>query len=85
VSLAGIHMTTIPAFEYHRLWGERSLRSVANMTRRDAQELVDIAAEAGIRAEVERFTLESAADALLAVKRDQVRGAAVLDVAATRA
>src|SRR4029079_12990845 len=49
VSLAGIHMSTIPAFDYALLWHERSLRSVANMTRRDAQEFMELAAEANIR------------------------------------
>jgi propanol-preferring alcohol dehydrogenase len=80
VSLAGIHMSPIPTFEYRRLWGERSLRSVANMTRQDAVELMTIAADAGIRTEIEVFDLASAPDALIALKRDQVRGAAVLDL-----
>jgi len=78
VSLAGIHMTPIPSFDYSLLWGERTVRSVANMTRRDAEELMVLAAEAGLRAEVETFPLEAANDALDAVKRDAVRGAAVL-------
>jgi alcohol dehydrogenase, propanol-preferring len=80
ISLAGIHMSTIPAFEYHQLWGERTLRSVANMTRRDAQELVELAAAAGISTEVESFPLERAPDALIAVKQDRVRGAAVIEM-----
>jgi len=78
VSLAGIHMTTIPAFDYGLLWRERNLRSVANMTRDDASEFMAIAAEAGIRVEYETFPLEAANDALLAIKRDSIRGAAVL-------
>jgi alcohol dehydrogenase, propanol-preferring len=78
VSLAGIHMSTIPAFDYALLWGERTLRSVANMTRRDADEFMSIAADAGIRTSFETFPLEAANDALAAVAADRVRGAAVL-------
>ena len=81
VSLAGIHMSPIPTFDYSLLWRERTLRSVANMTRRDADEFMVLAAEAGIRAEVERYPLEDAADALIAIAHDDVRGAAVLAVA----
>lgn len=84
VSLAGIHMTPIPALDYERLWRERSLRSVANMTRRDAEEFMALAAEADIRATFETFPLEAANDALAAIASDAVRGAAVLDVAGSR-
>lgn len=82
VSLAGIHMTDIPQLEYRRLWRERSLRSVANMTRRDAREFLEIASEADVRATVEVFPLARANDALLAIARDAVGGAAVLEVGA---
>ena len=78
VSLAGIHMSTIPSFDYALLWRERSLRSVANMTRRDAEEFMALAAEADVRAEVEVFALEDANAALAAIADDAVRGAAVL-------
>jgi propanol-preferring alcohol dehydrogenase len=78
VSLAGIHMTTIPAFDYALLWRERNLRSVANMTRRDAQEFMTIAAEADIRVAYETYALEDANDALAAIASDDIRGAAVL-------
>ena len=78
VSLAGIHMSTIPAFDYALLWRERSLRSVANMTRRDAQEFMAIAAEANIRVAYETYALEDANDALAAIASDDIRGAAVL-------
>lgn len=78
VSLAGIHMSTIPAFDYALLWRERSLRSVANMTRRDATEFMAIAAEANIRVAYETYALEDANDALAAIASDDVRGAAVL-------
>jgi propanol-preferring alcohol dehydrogenase len=78
VSLAGIHMSTIPAFDYALLWRERSLRSVANMTRRDAQEFMAIAAETNIRVAYETYALEDANDALTAIASDDIRGAAVL-------
>jgi propanol-preferring alcohol dehydrogenase len=78
VSLAGIHMSAIPAFDYALLWRERSLRSVANMTRRDAQEFMAIAAEANIRVAYETYALEDANDALAAIASDDIRGAAVL-------
>jgi propanol-preferring alcohol dehydrogenase len=80
VALAGIHMTTIPAFDYERLWGERTLRSVANMTRADAHDFMRLAGEAGIRATFEVFALEEANDALAAIAGDRVGGAAVLAV-----
>ena len=80
VALAGIHMSTIPPLEYAWLWGERSLRSVANMTRADAQEFMDIAGEARIRSSFEVFPLADANDALAAIAADRVRGAAVLEV-----
>lgn len=80
VSLAGIHMSPIPSFDYSLLWRERSLRSVANMTRQDAEEFMALAAEAGIRAEVSTYPLEAANDALASIASDAVRGAAVLVV-----
>ena len=81
VALAGIHMSTIPAFDYARLWRERSLRSVANMTRQDADEFMALAAEADVRTSFETFGLADANDALLAIASDRVQGAAVLSVA----
>ncbi len=78
MSLAGIHMSTIPSFDYALLWGERSLRSVANMTRRDADDFLAIAADADVRAEVEVFALDDANAALVALADGAVRGAAVL-------
>jgi alcohol dehydrogenase, propanol-preferring len=73
-------MSTIPPLDYALLWRERSVRSVANMTRRDAEEFLAIAAEAGVRTSYEIFPLESANDALAAIKSDAVQGAAVLAV-----
>ena len=78
VSLAGIHMSTVPSFDYALLWRERSLRSVANMTRRDADDFLALAAEADVRAEVEVFALDDANAALVALADGAVRGAAVL-------
>jgi propanol-preferring alcohol dehydrogenase len=80
VALAGIHMSDLPTMPYELLWHERSLRSVANMTRDDAQEFMDLAAVARLRVAHEVFPLAAANDALLAIKRDAVRGAAVLQV-----
>jgi propanol-preferring alcohol dehydrogenase len=80
VSLAGIHMSPIPSFNYSLLWRERSLRSVANMTRRDADEFMAIAVAAQIRVEYEAFALDDANEALVAIKEDRLRGAAVLVV-----
>jgi propanol-preferring alcohol dehydrogenase len=82
VSLAGIHMSPIPSFDYERLWHERTLRSVANMTRQDATEFMALAAEAGVRAQIELFPLTGANEALARLARDEVRGAAVLEVRA---
>jgi propanol-preferring alcohol dehydrogenase len=80
VSLAGIHMSTIPAFPYDLLWHERSVRSVANMTRADADEFMALAAAAGVRTTYETYPLESANEALAAIASDDVRGAAVLRI-----
>jgi propanol-preferring alcohol dehydrogenase len=80
VALAGIHMSAIPSFDYERLWHERSLRSVANMTRRDAEEFMALAAQAQVRVETEVFPLADANEALAAVAADAVRGAAVLQI-----
>jgi propanol-preferring alcohol dehydrogenase len=80
VALAGIHMSDVPSMPYELLWHERSLRSVANMTRADAQEFMDLASEAHIAVEYEMFPLEAANDALLAIRTDAVRGAAVLQL-----
>jgi propanol-preferring alcohol dehydrogenase len=78
VALAGIHMTPIPALDYALLWGERSLRSVANVTRADATEFLALAASAGIRVRAESHPLEDANDVLARLKAGHVQGAAVL-------
>jgi propanol-preferring alcohol dehydrogenase len=81
VVCAGIHMSDIPSFPYDILWGERQIRSVANLTRRDGHELLAIAPEVPVRTEVTAYPLERANDALAAIRDGTLRGAAVLDVA----
>jgi propanol-preferring alcohol dehydrogenase len=78
VVCAGIHMTEIPSFPYADLWGERQIRSVANLTRRDGEEFLAQAAEAGVRAETTRYPLGEANHALDDLRGGRVRGAAVL-------
>jgi propanol-preferring alcohol dehydrogenase len=78
VVCAGIHMSDIPDFPYSILWGERSVRSIANLTRGDGEAFLDIAPKAGIRTQVETFPLASANEALQQLASGRVRGAAVL-------
>ncbi|HYY15327.1 MAG TPA: zinc-dependent alcohol dehydrogenase family protein [Gammaproteobacteria bacterium] len=78
VVCAGIHMSDIPAFPYHILWGERLIRSVANLTRRDGEEFLALAPQIPIHTQVETFALEQANAALRRLKHGQVQGAAVL-------
>ncbi|HEY6016487.1 MAG TPA: zinc-dependent alcohol dehydrogenase family protein [Gaiellaceae bacterium] len=78
VVCAGIHMSEIPAFSYDLLWGERVLRSVANLTRRDGEEFLELAPQVPVRTEVETYPLAEANEALARLRRGDVRGAAVL-------
>jgi propanol-preferring alcohol dehydrogenase len=78
VVCAGIHMSEIPAFPYEILWGERSLRSVANLTRRDGEQFLELVRQTLIRAEAAAFPLADANAALDALRAGRVRGAAVL-------
>jgi alcohol dehydrogenase, propanol-preferring len=79
VAINAIHLDRIPEFDYDRLlWGERQLRSVANMTREDARDFLALAAEIGMRPKVTTFALDGANEALAALKRDAIDGAAVL-------
>jgi len=78
---AGIHMSEIPAFPYEILWGERSLGSVANLTRADGEEFMALAPRVPVRAEVEVYPLTDANRALDDIRNGRLRGAAVLDVA----
>jgi propanol-preferring alcohol dehydrogenase len=80
VVCAGIHMSDIPSFPYRILWEERVLRSVANLTRRDAEEFLDLAPRVPVRTEVETFPLAEANTALARLRAGQVSGAAVLVV-----
>ena len=79
VVCAGIHMSDIPAFPYDILWGERVVRSVANLTRKDGEEFLALAARVPVRTSVEVFPLQEANAALESVRSGRVRGAAVLD------
>jgi alcohol dehydrogenase, propanol-preferring len=78
VVCAGIHMSDIPAFPYERLWGERVLRSVANLTRADALEFLDLAPRVPVRTHVTTFALDDAEAALEAVRGGAIEGAAVV-------
>ena len=80
LAINAIHMSPIPSFAYEKLYGERRVVGVTNYTRRDAEEFLALAARIPIRARTEIFPLERANEALLRVKRGQVRGAAVLSV-----
>jgi alcohol dehydrogenase, propanol-preferring len=78
VVCGGIHMTDIPAMPYELLWGERVLRSVANLTRADAEEFLALAPRVPVRTETETFPLEQANEALDRLRSGNLRGAAVL-------
>jgi propanol-preferring alcohol dehydrogenase len=78
VVCGGIHMSDIPSFPYDILWEERQILSVANLTRADAREFLDIAPKAGIKTEVTRYALEDANRALSDLRAGRLQGAAVL-------
>jgi propanol-preferring alcohol dehydrogenase len=78
VVCAGIHMSDIPAFPYSVLWGERTVRSVANLTREDGEQFLALAPRAGVRTETETFPLARAGEALDRLRAGALRGAAVL-------
>jgi propanol-preferring alcohol dehydrogenase len=78
VVCAGIHMSDIPSFPYELLWGERSIRSVANLTRRDGIEFLEVAARAPVRTEVTLYGLADAGRALDDLRRGAFNGAAVV-------
>ncbi|RDD61701.1 zinc-binding alcohol dehydrogenase family protein [Ferruginivarius sediminum] len=85
VVCAGIHMSDIPAFPYELLWRERQIVSVANLTRRDGEEFLELAPKVPVKTSVERFPLDQANEALGRLRDGELRGAAVLtmDSAAT--
>ena len=78
VVCAGIHMSDIPSFPYELLWGERTLRSVANLTRRDGEEFLALAPKAGVTTTIETFALADANVALDRLRAGAISGAAVL-------
>ncbi len=85
VVCAGIHMSDIPSFPYDILWGERILRSVANLTRRDGREFLKAAPEIPVHTEVTAYPLEQANEALTALREGRVQGAVVLSVSSSDA
>lgn len=80
VVCAGIHMSDIPSFPYELLWGERVLRSVANLTRRDGEEFLALAPQIPIHTQVQSFPLTAANQALATLRSGEIQGAAVLVV-----
>jgi propanol-preferring alcohol dehydrogenase len=79
VAINAIHLDRIPQFDYDSLlWGERQIRSVANMTRADARDFLELAGKIGIKPNVTVFSLDQANEALAAVKKDAIDGAAVI-------
>jgi propanol-preferring alcohol dehydrogenase len=78
--LGGIHMSPIPSFDYSLIYGERVMRTVANNTREDGREFLAEAAGIPVQTHVEEFSLDEANEALIALKHDAIRGAAVLRV-----
>ena len=80
VVCGGIHMTDVPSFPYEILWGERVIRSVANLTRRDGAEFMQLAPKVPVRTQVETFALAEANEALQRLRSGRIHGAAVLVV-----
>jgi alcohol dehydrogenase, propanol-preferring len=78
VVCGGIHMSDIPSFPYRILWEERQLASVANLTRQDAREFLEVAPRAGIKMHVKRYPLAEANTALADLRGSRLEGAAVL-------
>ena len=74
-------MSDIPSFPYELLWGERTLRSVANLTRQDGTDFLELAPRVPVRADIETFPLEQAGEALERLRSGQLQGTAVLTVA----
>lgn len=80
VVCGGIHMSDIPSFPYELLWGERTICSVANLTRRDAEEFMRIAPKVPVRTTIQVFRLEQANEALEQLRHGKLQGAAVLKI-----
>ncbi|MBU0692816.1 alcohol dehydrogenase, partial [bacterium] len=81
ITCAGIHMTDIPQFPYHDLWGERRIRSVANSTRDDVRELLQIAADLNLQPDTTEFDFEHLNEHLLALKQGKFVGTGVVRIA----
>jgi propanol-preferring alcohol dehydrogenase len=81
VVCAGIHMSDIPSFSYDLLWGERAVRSVANLTRQDGEEFLEVAPKVPVRTEIREFGLGEGNEALQHLRAGELRGAAVLKIA----
>jgi alcohol dehydrogenase, propanol-preferring len=80
VVCAGIHMSPIPSFSYDLLWGERVVRSVANLTRRDAEDFLELAPKVPVKTRVLPYALEQANAALDDLRAGRLQGAAVLQM-----
>ena len=80
VVCAGIHMSDIPSFPYELLWEERMIRSVANLTRQDGEEFLELAPRVPVRTYVETFPLEEAGEALDRLRAGKIRGSAVIAI-----
>jgi propanol-preferring alcohol dehydrogenase len=80
VVCAGIHMSDIPSFPYSLLWGERTIRSVANLTRRDGEEFLALAPHIPIKTQVHAYALERANEALDDLRAGRSTGAAVITI-----
>lgn len=78
LALGGIHMSPVPEMPYDLLWHERTIQSVANSTRQDVVDFLEVAAEVPVKTEIELFSLAQANEALLRLKRSQINGAAVI-------
>jgi propanol-preferring alcohol dehydrogenase len=82
VVCAGIHMSDIPSFPYELLWGERTIRSVANLTRRDCEEFLRLAPRVPVHTAIEPFQLAATNEALDRLRAGRIRGAAVISIGA---
>jgi len=80
LALGGIHMSPVPEMQYSLLWHERTIQSVANSTRQDAIDFLQVAAEVPVKTEVELFELEQANEVLLRLKQSEINGAGVLQI-----
>ncbi len=80
VVCAGIHMSDIPSFQYEQLWGERVIRSVANLTREDGESFLKLASDVQIKSTVKSYTLDDVNDALDDVRFGRINGSAVIEI-----